>query len=626
MHEIKVLETHSARYLRACVSRSINSDRRQGLSLYGIAALALYAFLPFESYGAERPDVVPDPIIAGAPTLTPGVWRTRTQSVFDPIERTLIRRMYMVWDPQPSRDLDFVWIPASVRDDTEGKINGVGRLIWRFKGKPAYDPASMFAEYRGSMKDGRAEGDGSYFDATGISYKGTWKNGLMDGFGTLMLPGGDEYVGEMRAGKANGSGRYIDITGEIFGGTFVEGKRDGLGTTTLPNASSYRSRWVHGKETEDSRRLRLAQSGGQFAQAAGDDVRIGITVDRSKARDRRDLVYAASSSSSRLTIQPENQRLMAMWKGKGEIQLNEGEEGGTSEYGVFSFNKGQLLPLTVILEVQNRSSASITVAGAYLAVDSSVSDLEPAIQLNRAITVCTDTPYKPTFRAENFGWGVAENAEMHFAFANPNVSAQSRANVAKRVGSIARTANVDLEPELRAAGVNTATLASRSRSGFVCSGVSREACLQQIKASGVFGTIASQVGLKGSTGIYVTLRGTLDYNWRDSAGASQMRSSPYNVLLPLGHIKVEAECGEGGEREVIAANPVEFRLDQSGYRLPISFQRNVPAGRTSQYAVTVKAAKASQHAFKVVLQLADGREVSSRSIDLLYYLPSWFWE
>ena len=131
--------------------------------------------------------------------------------------------------------------------------------------------------------------------------------------------------------------------------------------------------------------------------------------------------------------------------------------------------------------------------------------------------------------------------------------------------------------------------------------------------------------MKGGTGIYVSLNGTLDYNWRDSAGGSQIRSSPYNVLLPLGHIKIEAECGEGGERDVIAANPVEFRLDQSGYRLPISFQRNVPAGRTSQYAVTVKAAKSSQHAFKVVLQLADGREVSSRPIDLLYYLPSWFW-
>ena len=40
-------------------------------------------------------------------------------------------------------------------DDKEGKVNGAGRLIWRLQGKPAYDRASIFAEYRGAMKDGR---------------------------------------------------------------------------------------------------------------------------------------------------------------------------------------------------------------------------------------------------------------------------------------------------------------------------------------------------------------------------------------------------------------------------------------------------------------------------------------
>ena len=136
----------------------------------------------------------------------------------------------------PERDLDFVWIPSALRDDEEGKVNGVGRLIWRVKGKPAYDPASIFAEYRGVMRDGRADGEGTYFDTTGMSYKGSWRDGLMDGLGTLMLPGGDEYIGQMRAGKAHGAGRYIEVTGEIFDGSFVEGKREGIGTTTLPDA------------------------------------------------------------------------------------------------------------------------------------------------------------------------------------------------------------------------------------------------------------------------------------------------------------------------------------------------------------------------------------------------------
>src|SRR5262249_52865716 len=148
--------------------------------------------------------VVVDREIAGPPSAEPGEWRTRTQSVFDPAQRALLRRMYTVWDPAPSRNLDFVWIADSLADDQEGRVTGKGRLIWRFKGKPAYGPASIFAEFRGVMKDGRAEGYGSYRDATGLAYRGELKNGAMEGRGTLTLPGGEEYIGQMLAGRADG--------------------------------------------------------------------------------------------------------------------------------------------------------------------------------------------------------------------------------------------------------------------------------------------------------------------------------------------------------------------------------------------------------------------------------------
>lgn len=601
-------------------------SRQSTITLAGLTVVGftLTASLSVASFGASRDDVVLDPGIAGPPAVARGVWRTKTQTVFDSLARTLIRRMYTVWDPMPSRDLDFVWVPNSVRDDKEGKINGVGRLIWRLKGTPAYDRASVFAEYRGAMKDGRADGQGRYFDATGITYNGEWKNGSMDGLGTLMLPSGDEYVGQMRAGKANGTGRYIDVTGEIFEGRFVDGQRDGIGTTTLPNANSYRSTWVQGKETEDSRLLRLAQSTGLQSPGISDDVRIGVTVDRTRARDG-DLLYAASSAGPKLMIQPDNKRLMSMWKGGGEIQLLDSEEGG-QENGVFSLSRGELLPLTLVFEVQNRSAAPIAVAGAYLAVASSVSDLQPAIQLDRGLDACTlgSAEFQPTFKAENFGWGAAEHAATHFAFANPNTSGRPRTlNVSKSLGNIVQTVEVDLAPELRAAGVNTGVLKAKSESGFVCTSKSPSACLQQIRATGVFGSITSQIGLQ-DTSIFVSAAGTLDYSWQDSKGAQHSASSPYNVKLPLGHIKIEAECGEGGERDVIAARALEFRLDQANYRLPVSFQRSIPAGRTSRFTVTVKAAKSSQHDFTVVLQLADGREISSRPINLLYYVPRWF--
>jgi hypothetical protein len=40
--------------------------------------------------------------------------------------------------------------------------------------------------------------------------------------------------------------------------------------------------------------------------------------------------------------------------------------------------------------------------------------------------------------------------------------------------------------------------------------------------------------------------------------------------------------------------------------------------------LTVEADKSSTHNFDVVIQLADGREIRSRPIDLLYFKPSWF--
>jgi hypothetical protein len=601
-----------------------------GKSIVALAAVAfgftLTGWLSAQSFAASRDDVVVDPQIAGPVTVTTGIWRTKTLPVFDPVARTLLRRMYTVWDPVPDRDLDFVWIPKSLRDDTEGKINGVGRLIWRVKGKPAYDRSSIFSEYRGVMKDGRAEGQGSYFDATGVVYKGGWKNGMMDGFGTLTMQDTDEYIGEMRAGKANGAGRYIDVTGEIFEGHFIDGARDGLGTTTLPNGNGYRSKWVQGKETEDSRLLRLAQSGGRQSPGISDDVRIGVTVDRTAARDG-DLVYAASSAGSNLTIEPDNKRLMSMWKGGGEIQLSDNEDGNGDEYGVFSLSRGELLPLTLVFEVQNRAAAPIAVSGAYLSVASSASDLQPAIQLHRNYedsNQCTAAEFRPKFRAENFGWGAAEGATLHFAFTNPNASGKPKTlDHSKSLGNLTKTANVDLEAELRAAGVNASTLKAKSEAGFVCSSKSPAACLQQLRSTGLFGTLASQVGLQ-DTSILLNATGTLDYTWRDSKGAQKTASSPYSVQVPLGHIKIEAECGEGGETDVIAAKPLQFKLDQAGYRLPISFQRSIPAGRTSRFTTTVNAAKSSEHDFTVVLQLADGREISSRPINLTYYVPSWF--
>ena len=152
--------------------------------------------------GAAGRDIdVVDRDIVGPLAADAGVWRTRAQTLFDPDQRTLTRRLYTVWDPTPRPPSRLCLIPHSVRDDREGKINGVGRLIWRLQGKPAYDRSAIVAEYRGAMREGRAEGLGSYVDADGISYEGGVEERADGRPGTLKFAGGDEYVGGMRPGR-----------------------------------------------------------------------------------------------------------------------------------------------------------------------------------------------------------------------------------------------------------------------------------------------------------------------------------------------------------------------------------------------------------------------------------------
>jgi hypothetical protein len=605
-----------------------------------LSAIALaIAFAP--SFGVsdeDRSDVTADAAVMGPAWDEQGAWQTRIQQVFDPASRTLSRRLYTIWDSEPSRDLDFVWTPDDPSADKPGRISGTGLLFWRIKSKPTYDQSSVFAEYRGAVRKGRIEGRGNYLDHTGLSYEGEWKAGLVDGQGSLKLPNGGEYVGQFRAGKANGTGRYIDVTGEIYEGPFVGGQRHGRGTTTLPNGHSYTSLWTNGKEGETSRLVRIAQAAGAIPPGSADDIRIGIIVENARNPPTRlprfsaaDLLYGVSNTLTGLAIRPEDKRLMSMWKGGGAIQLTqEEEEGGRkegdSEYGVVSKSRAQIVPLKLVLEVQNRSSFSVNATGAYLDVRSSVTDMQPAIQLVvGAVGECNGPFYRPKFQLENFGWGAAEQAALRYDLTSPAVNrGTSSLPLSMNLGRIQRTLSVDLESSLRAGGVNVAVLSRNAKNGITCSAPkSLQICLQELKAAGTFGSLSEKVGLIDGM-VVLNASGRLEYSWRDATGSVRQAASPFTASLPLTFLHGNLECGEGAGREAITTVAQQLRLDVSNYRIPLSFRASIPGGRTSQLTLPVKAEKSSEHDFTVVLQLSDGREIRSRAVNLLYYVPSWF--
>lgn len=556
-----------------------------------------------------------------------GQWHTRSQQVFDSHKQELQRRSYTVWDNQPARDLDFVWIPDRPEGARAERITGTGRLVWRLANKPSYDPAAFVAEYRGEMRAGRPHGRGSYRARDGLAYEGGWKDGLPDGRGNLKLASGAEFAGSFKAGAAEGAGHFFDVDGEIFEGRFRAGLREGGGRTVLPNGASYLSAWKAGEELENSRRLRLAQIGP--AQGPANDIRLGVSVDRSD--DEMILQYSARNQESGLVIQPSKKRLMSRWKGNDDITLTSQEEypGERGSYGVFAYSASDLPPLNLVFEVQNRASGPVRIRGAYLDVDTSVSDLQPAIQLSAGSSggcgVRDRSDFSPIFELENFGWAPADRAQLRFAFAKPNMNvAPGAAGTTKEIGLIRANAKVDLEAELRAAGVNTTrlkTLGSNGK-GIACkSKGNAPACLAEIANSGLFGSLSRQVSLEDRD-IYVNAAGSLNYVWRDQKGQENSRTSPFNAKLLLGRTPIEAECGEGAEKEPVGKKPLEFRLGQSRYRLPVAFERTIQAGRSARYTVAVGASMSSEHKFRVVLQTADGQQITSRPISLTYFRPN----
>lgn len=70
-----------------------------------------------------------------------------------------------------------------------------------------------------------ANGNGIYIHPTQGSYKGQWRNGKRDGFGTHYYANGQKmYVGEYMLGKRYGSGIYYFPSGERFEGRFRDDK------------------------------------------------------------------------------------------------------------------------------------------------------------------------------------------------------------------------------------------------------------------------------------------------------------------------------------------------------------------------------------------------------------------
>jgi hypothetical protein len=116
--------------------------------------------------------------------------------------------------------------------------------------------------------------------------------------------------------------------------------------------------------------------------------------------------------------------------------------------------------------------------------------------------------------------------------------------------------------------------------------------------------------------------GTISYRWTDDDGGAHRTEAPFDGLVPLGSFLSRAECEGGERREIAGGQPFQLAEHRDSYRIPFPINRTVHAGEVARWEITLDAAKSTNHDLRIVLQLADGREVASRDISILMFRPN----
>lgn len=570
--------------------KSVRSAGRLLLAL-ALSTSLVAPIAPAFAGAIER--LAPAPSAPAAPPGTePAAFRTWVQLVWNPVTRALERLRFTAWDPVPSLGLELSWLPDDPAAGQSGPLEGRGTLSFRKPGAPAYDASATVAQYRGTLRAGRADGFGEFLDQSGFAYAGAWRDGLMEGEGRLTLANGDQYVGGFRAGRRDGRGVFTDASGRIYAGSFTAG---------LPDPEAI------------------------LAQDSPEGLRIGVVAERRPHNYELGidpLSYTSASTGETLDILPDDQRLLDVWHGAAPIGMTDEE--------IHAFNNGSTTanflgpyerfdPLSLVFELENALTDTVSVVGGFLDVSDSVRQPEPAMQVRPfPRDPCSGTiDFLPLFFIDNFGWTAADNAAL--AITAGSVDGRPEGTpIEVPLGAIADSMKIDLTAQLTALGLDTEYV---SHERLRCSDPNdQRLCLAELKQSGHFGQLSNFLSLDYTT-VTVAVMGTLDYDWTVSGGTVSHKSSPFSVILPIATVASDAECGEGGEIIPVNHDPFQLRLDEQNYKIAIPFAGDVTPGFTSRWRIELSAPETSEHDFRLVLVLTDGSQVVSRPVHLTYFMP-----
>jgi hypothetical protein len=349
----------------------------------------------------------------------------------------------------------------------------------------------------------------------------------------------------------------------------------------------------------------LAATAPATAQTATDALQSGVRVQvfvdqrRNAAAREQQMGYRLRAGAQALELLPESDALMQQWK--GDAVLGQGPR-------VALQRDAKAAPVFLVLDVSNETNRPIQATRSYLQVEASATELQPFVALSA---------WSESLQLSNHGWGPAENARLSFAFGPERPATASIALALGALGVVtvdtgsALTAQLPALPQLREQPPKCPSM-DQVRD-----------CLAQLQGSPAMGRIGD-IGFVRRNQVLTRLIGTLSYQWRDAAGAVHSREHALNVeqrlfSFDIGERPTASVGAPGREEEGFA--PVSLQLERKSYQLPLPYRPLLAPGQNQRFQLTLDAAKASRHQFRVVMETSDGHRVTTPLLDLLYFVP-----
>ena len=568
-----------------------------------------------------------------------GKWQEKTEIVWDAGANKFVRRSFRVLDPHPELALEFYWLPETESGRQAGAITGSGELIWYRKDASPYDRASRQSTYKGSLKNGVPDGWGELSLRSGLTYAGEWKEGRIEGKGSIEYATGERYRGYFVEGEPDGTGKYVAANGQLVAGNALRVRSaravvwgpDAVPPSSAPvtaaDAGSPRAKYyVAAADPAGPIPFTLFPQGRPSASAASttrrdvaqasDPITMTLYIDQVKNNEFKEgnaevdsFVYGQTNDAGTIAIRLDAPEIMARWKGDAPITADTNS--------AFLLDPNQFAPVFLVVDIVNDTDRAAQIVGGYVDVADSASDLQPYLEISGIEYFSTEEKFDPTFSLLNEGWGPVQNAKITYSFGK-ETQAGSQTFVID-VGTFDQSTEVSTVPGLEASGFNVSAV---KNGHFPCASEDEVPnCLVDVVQSGLFGQLGGTMFTE-YTHVYTKISGVIDYSWTDSQGSLQQKQSPILVTLPVLEfdIGVAAEYGAPGavERKLPA---VMLALDRQNYRIPFSYRGRLGAQQDQRFALTLNAEKSSHHRFKIVLQLADGRAVSTPPVDLLMFKP-----